>query len=307
MKAIQYKAFGGSDVIELIESPTPVIKNEHDVLIKIKAASVNPLDVKIRSGILQEIRPVDLPFIPGNDATGVVVGVGSGVRKFNEGDEVIVITTEGTYTEYMVVNERAVSLKPKNISFVEAASIAVNITAAQSTLFIEGKLEKGQKVLIQGGAGAVGAAMVQMAKYQGAYVIATASGKGLELLKSIGADEAIDYKSQDVTALVKNVDLIADCAGGESQAKLFEVLKPGGTLLSLVSPPSPELAQKFKVEARFVFSDLSAKTLDVGLDLVKAGMLKPFVTRTFKLEEAAQAQDFLSAGGVNGKVVLTVG
>src|SRR5690606_3500664 len=180
-----------------------------------------------------------------------------------EGDEVIVITTEGTYTEYMVVNERAVSLKPKNISFVEAASIAVNITAAQSTLFIEGKLEKGQKVLIQGGAGAVGAAMVQMAKYQGAYVIATASGKGLELLKSIGADEAIDYKSQDVTALVKNVDLIADCAGGESQAKLFEVLKPGGTLLSLVSPPSPELAQKFKVEARFVFSDLSAKTLDV--------------------------------------------
>jgi NADPH:quinone reductase-like Zn-dependent oxidoreductase len=210
------------------------------------------------------------------------------------------------YAEYAVVKDDFVSLKPGNISFAEAASLVVNLGTAQSMLFSEGKLEKGQKVLIQGAAGAVGATMVQLAKNSGFYVIATASGKGLELVKSLGADEVIDYKTQDVTALVKDVDLVADCAGGEAQSKLFEVVKSGGKLLSIAGMPSPELAQKHNVEARFVASNISAKSLKNGLELVREGKIKPIVSQIFPLAEAAKAQDFVSAGGANGKVVLEI-
>lgn len=307
MKAIQYKAFGDSSVIELVEISTPEIKTENDVLIQVKSASVNPLDYKIRMGYMQQMRPVQLPFIPGLDVAGIVSAIGKNVTRFKVGDEVLAVTMANGYAEYVIANENMVSLKPLNISFEEATSLAVNIGTAQTILFTEGKLTKGQKVLIQGGAGSVGATMIQLAKNNGLYVIATASGKGIELVKSLGADEAIDYKTQDVSNLVKDVDLVADCAGGESQAKLFEVVKNGGKLLSIAGMPSPELAKKYNIDARFVSSDLSSKSLENGLAFVKEGKLKPLVSKTFKLEEASLAQDFLSAGGVNGKVVLIVG
>jgi NADPH:quinone reductase-like Zn-dependent oxidoreductase len=306
MKAIQYNAFGNSEVIEVVEIPMPKIKNENEVLIKVAAASVNPLDIKIRSGYMQQIRPVSLPFVPGVDVAGIVVATGEKVTRFKEGDQVIAVTMTSGYAEYALANESHVTIKPSNTSFEEATSLVVNIGTAQSVLFNEGKLEKGQKVLIQGAAGAAGAAMVQMAKNSEAYVIATASGKGVALVKSLGADEVIDYKSQDIPALIRDVDLVADCAGGESQNKLFEVLKTGGKLLSIVSLPSIELAEKYKVDARFIRSDTSANNLKAGLALVNEGKLRPFVAKTFRLEEATQAQDFLSAGGVNGKVVLVV-
>lgn len=306
MKAIQYNAFGNSEVMEVIEIPIPKINNENEVLIKVTAASVNPLDIKIRSGYMQQIRPVSLPFVPGADVTGTVVATGERVTRFKAGDQVIAASMTNGYAEYALANESHVSIKPANTSFEEATSLVVNLGTAQSVLFNEGKLEKGQKVLIQGAAGATGAAMVQMAKNCGAYVIATASGQGVALVKSLGADEVIDYRSQDVAALIKDVDLVADCAGGESQNKLFEVLRPGGKLLSIASVPSTELAEKYKVDARFIRSDTSANNLQAGLALVSEGKLRPFVAKTFRLEEAAQAQDFLSAGGVNGKVVLVV-
>ena len=306
MKAIQYTDFGSSEVISLVEIPTPDVVNQGDVLVHVKAASVNPLDMKIRMGFMQKMRPVQLPFTPGLDASGIVVAIGSGVTQCKVGDEVIVATMANAYAEYVVANENFVSLKPKNISFEEATSLAVNIGTAQTILFTEGKLEKGQKVLIQGAAGSVGATMLQLAKNKGLYVIATASGNGVELVKRLGADEVIDYKTQDVSTLVKDVDLVADCAGGESQAKLFEVIKSGGKLLSIAGMPSAELAEKYTIDARFISSNLSAKSLEEGLTLVSEGKLIPIVSKTFRLEEAAQAQDFVSAGGVNGKVVLVV-
>lgn len=306
MKAIHYKNFGNSDVITIAEVSLPIISNENDLLIQVKAASVNPLDIKIRMGYMQQMRPVQLPFTPGLDASGIVVAVGKNITHFKIGDEVITATMGNAYAEYVLANENFVSLKPRNISFEEATSLAVNIGTAQSILFSEGKLERGQKVLIQGASGSVGATMVQLAKNAGLYVIATASGKGLALVKNLGADEVIDYKNQEVTALVKEVDLVADCAGGEAQAKLFEVLKKGGKLLSIAGMPSPKLAEKYEVEARFVSSNLSAKNLENGLKLVNDGKLKAIVAKTFKLEDAAQAQDFVSAGGANGKVVLVM-
>lgn len=306
MKAIQYKDYGSSAVIELVDVPIPLIQSENDVLIQVKAAGVNPIDMKIRMGFMKETRPVEMPFIPGGEAAGIIVAVGKGVSKFKVGDEVIALTRKNAYAEYVTANENFVLPKPKSLSFEEAASIVVTIGTAQSVLFTEGKLEKGQKVLIQGGAGAVGGVMVQMAKAAGAYVIATASGEGVVLAKSLGADEVIDYKLQDVTNIAKDVDLVADTAGGEAQIKLFQILKHGGKLLSIATPPSQELAGQYNVNAYFVASEISSKTLENGIDLIEAGKLQTIVSKIFKLEEAAIAQDFLTAGGVNGKVVLAV-
>jgi NADPH:quinone reductase-like Zn-dependent oxidoreductase len=306
MKAIQYKAFGNSDVIEVAEIPQPEIKNENEVLIQVKAASVNPLDIKFRNGIMQKMRPINLPYIPGADVAGIVIATGNKVTAFKAGDEVIAVTREGGYAEYALAIESNVAIKPGNTTFEEATSLVVNIGTAQSLLFNEGKLAKDQKVLIQGAAGATGAAMVQMAKNAGAYVIGTASGPGIALIKSLGADEAIDYRSGDVSVLIDNIDLVVDCVGGESQHKLFDVLKRGGKLFSIVSPPSAELAEKYQVDARFISSNISANSLPGGLALVSEGKLRPIVAKTFPLDEAAQAQDYVSAGGVNGKVVLVV-
>ncbi|WP_276504127.1 NADP-dependent oxidoreductase [Terrimonas pollutisoli] len=306
MKAIQYNAFGSSEVIEVVDIPAPEIKNENEILIQVKAAGVNPIDIKIRMGFMKAVRPVEIPFIPGGEAAGIITAVGEGVSKFKVGDEVIALTKKNAYAQYVIANENFVVLKPKSLSFEEAASIGVNIGTAQSVLFIQGKLAKGQKVLIQGGGGAVGGAIVQMAKASGAYVIATASGNGVTLAKSLGADEVIDYKLHDVAGTVKDVDLVADTAGGEAQARLFQVLKPGGTLLSIVVPPSQELAEQYKVKASFVASDISSKTLQNGIGLIDAGKFRTIVSKTFRLEDASIAQDFLSAGGVNGKVVLVV-
>lgn len=306
MKAIQYRTYGSSDVIEQVEVPIPSIQSENDVLIKVKAAGINPIDMKIRMGFMKQIRPVEMPFRPGGEAAGIIAAVGKDVTKFKIGDQVIALTKKNSYAEYLTANENLVLLKPESLSFEEAATIGVNIGTSQSVLFTAGKLEKGQKVLIQGGGGAVGGAMIQMAKAVGAYVIATASGEGVILAKKLGADEVIDYKLNDVTTIVKDIDLVADTAGGDAQGKLFEVLKAGGKLLSIATEPSQDLAQQYNVTAYFVASDISPENLKRGIDLLEDGKFVPVVSKTFKLEYAAIAQDFLAAGGVNGKVVLLV-
>jgi NADPH:quinone reductase-like Zn-dependent oxidoreductase len=306
MKAIQYRTYGSSDVIEQVEVPIPSIQSENEVLIKVKAAGINPIDMKIRMGFMKQIRPVEMPFRPGGEAAGIITAVGTGVTKFKIGDQVIALTKKHSYAQYVTANENSVLFKPDSLSFEEAASIGVNIGTAQTVLFTAGKLEKGQKVLIQGGGGAVGGAMVQMAKAAGAYVIATASGEGVALAKKLGADEVIDYKLNDIAAVAKDIDLVADTAGGDAQAKLFQVLKPGGKLLSIATEPSRDLAGQYNVTAYFVASDISPENLQHGIDLIEAGKFVPIVSKTFNLEHAAIAQDFLSAAGVNGKVVLLI-
>ena len=169
-----------------------------------------------------------------------------------------------------------------------------------------GEVKPGQRVLIHGAAGAVGGILVQMAKALGAYVIGTASSEELAAIKAMGADEAIDYKTQDFTTLVSDVDLVADLVGGDVQVRSFGCLKKGGKLVSITMPPSQDLAQQHGVSASFLSSDLSRKGLELGLDLLAQGKLKPIISNTFKLEQAAQAQALVAAGGVNGKVVLEV-
>ncbi|HRH69555.1 MAG TPA: NADP-dependent oxidoreductase [Flavobacteriales bacterium] len=307
MKAIRYTAFGGTEVIELADVEKPAITNPTDVLVRVKATAVNPLDMKIRSGMAQRIYPVQPPFIPGLEAAGIVEAVGDAVTQVKVGDAVMASAMGGTYAEYALFKEAAVSPKPERINFLEAASLVVSLGTAWSILVKVGEMKAGQRLLIQGAGGAVGGILVQMAKALGVYVIGTASGKGIDALKALGADEVIDYKSQDFAQLVSDVDLVADLVGGDVQARSFGCLKNGGRLVSITMPPSQELAQQHGVSASFVSSDLSRQGLQFGLDLLAKGKLKPIIAHTFKLEEAAQAQAMVSAGGVNGKVVLEVG
>ena len=305
MKAIQFTTYGDSTVLELkqTEKPTP---QENEVLIKIIATTVNPLDMKIRSGFMQKMMPIPFPFTPGLDAAGVAEAIGDKVTRIKVGDNVFASTFGGAYAEYVTAKEEQVALQPTNVSANEAAALAVPLATAYATLVEAGQLQPGQKVLIQGAAGGVGSVMVQMAKSLGAYVIGTASGKGVADVKMFGADEAIDYKTQDFTQLVKDIDIVADLVGGETQAKSFTVLKKGGKLLSTVMPPSAELAAKYEVTAEFVQSNSNYKKLEFGKKLVEEGKIKASIAKVMKLEQAAEAQDLLSKGGVDGKVVLSI-
>lgn len=307
MKAITYTAFGGPEVIELAEVAKPAITNPTDVLVRVMATAVNPLDMKIRSGMAQRIYPVQPPFIPGLEASGIVEAIGTGVTQVMVGDAVMASAMGGTYAEHAVFNEAAVSPKPERITFNEAASLVVSLGTAWSILVKVGEAKAGQRLLVQGAGGAVGGILVQMAKALGVYVIGTASGKGLDALKALGADEVIDYKSHDFAQLVRETDLVADLVGGDVQTRSFGCLKQGGRLVSITMPPSQELAKQHGVSASFLSSDLSRHGLELGLGLLAQGKMKPIIARTFKLEEAAQAQAMVSAGGVNGKVVLEVG
>jgi NADPH:quinone reductase-like Zn-dependent oxidoreductase len=305
MKAIEYTAFGDSSVIQLktAEQPKP---GANEILIKIAATTVNPFDMKVRSGVLQSQIPVILPYTPGSDVGGTVAAIGEGVHRLKVGDKVFATTFGGTYAEYVVLKEEQTAVIPANVSLNEAAALAVPLVTSYSFLVEGGELKAGQRVLIHGAAGGVGGIMVQMAKALGAYVIGTASGEGVALAKSYGADEVIDYKTQDITKLVKDIDLVIDLVGGETQTKSFDVVKEGGKLLSAVMPPSAALAEQHHITAKFISSAPYYKKLEFGGKLVEEGEIKVQIAATFKLEDAAKAQDLLSAGGVNGKVVLVV-
>lgn len=305
MKAIQFSNYGDSSVLELHQTDQPKAK-AGEVLIKISATTVNPWDIKVRSGAMQKMVPISFPYTPGIDVAGTVEAVGEHVNRLKIGDKVFANPSSGSYAEYISVKEQIVSTIPNNVTLAEAAALTIPLTTAYSLLIEAGDLESGQKILIHGASGGVGTILIQMAKALGAYVIGTASGKGLELIKSLGADEVIDYKSQDFSQLVSDIDLIADLVGGETQTKSYPLIKRGGKLLSLVMPTSDELAKEYGITAKFVNSSPAYEKLAFGKALVEAGKIKVHIARTMPLEDAAAAQDLISSGGVNGKIVLEV-
>ncbi|WP_183576428.1 NADP-dependent oxidoreductase [Mucilaginibacter sp. X5P1] len=306
MNAIEYTAYGNSDVIKpgQIDKPEP---KDNEILIKVDATTVNPMDMKLRTGVLQQQIPLTFPYIPGLDVAGTIEAVGDKVSRLKVGDVVFATTFGGTYADYVVIKEEQAAKIPNNVSTEEAASLAVPLVTSYTFLVENGKVKAGEKVLIHGAAGGVGVVMVQMAKALGAYIIGTASGKGLELAKSYGADEVIDYKEQDFSTLVKDVALVIDLAGGETQLKSFGVIKSGGLLLSAVMPPSEDLAKQHNITAKFISSGPGYHKLEFGTKLVEEGKIKPQIAQTLNLKDAARAQDMVSVGGLNGKVVLKVG
>ena len=251
-----------------------------------------------------------MPVILGLDVSGIVESVGESVTKFKVGDAVFSrpdVKRNGTYAEFVAVNEDEISFKPKTISHVESASLPLAGITAWEAIFTTAKLSSDQKILIHGGSGGVGSLAIQLAKSRGAYVISTTSTKNLALVKSLGADDVIDYKTQKFEEIVKEVDIVFDTVGGEVQERSWSVLKQDGILVSIVSQPSDEAAAKHKVRSAFIFIEPNAEILTQIAELVDEGKVRPIVGAEFALADIAKAHELSESGHSMGKIVLYVG
>ena len=287
MKAIKVLEYGGQLVFN--DVPTPTIARD-EILVKIKSTAVNHVDLVKASGAVRQVLPIDLPWIPGHEFSGVVEQTGSEVATWAPGDAVFGTSAGGAYAEYLAVKPATIARKPSNLSFEEAASVPVAAETAWQGLFTHGHLEKGQTILIHGGAGAVGAYAVQLASHAGATVIATASAVDEAYLNSIGASRVIDYhKARFEDVLRAKVDVVLDLIGGDVQKRSFPVLKEGGHLISAVQPVSQEEAAKHRVFGAMMRLEPSADVLGRIARLLEAGTIRADVATVYALEDAAQA------------------
>src|SRR5213596_1358631 len=287
MKAIRLLEYGGQLVFNDI--PTPTIARD-EILVKIRSTAVNHLDLVEASGTARQMLPIDLPWIPGHEFSGVVEQIGSDVAAYAPGDPVFGTSGSGAYAEYLAVKPAVIVRKPSNLSFEEAASVPVASQTAWEGLFTHGHLEKGQTILIHGGAGAVGAYAVQFAAHAGATVIATASGGDETYLKSIGASQVIDYReAQFEKVLREKVDVVFDLIGGDTQKRSFLVLKEGGHLVSAVQPVSQEETARHRVSGAMMRLAPSADVLGRIARLLEEGTIQPDVASVYALQDAAEA------------------
>jgi len=307
MKAVRIHEYGDVDVLRYEAAPRPEPAAD-EVLIKVHATSVNPVDWKIRKGWLKDFIPHRLPLILGWDVAGVVEQTGSQVSDFQVGDAVYArpdLTRDGAYADYIVVRAAEVAHKPATVDFEHAAAIPLAGITAWEAVLATGGLTSGQRVLIHAAAGGVGSLAVQLAKIQGAYVIGTASADNQAFLQELGTDECIDYRSTRFDEVVKDVDLVFDTLGGEVQARSWQVLKKGGLLVSIVEPPAESEAQRWGVRCAFVFIQPNAGYLTEIARLIDTGKLKPIVGQVLPLSRVQEAHQLSEHGHVRGKLVLT--
>jgi NADPH:quinone reductase-like Zn-dependent oxidoreductase len=301
MKAIRLLEYGGELVFN--DVPTPTIARD-EILVKIRSTAVNHLDLVEASGTARQIFPIDLPWIPGHEFSGAVEQMGSDVRTFAPGDAVFGTTTGmGAYAEYLAVKAAAIARKPSNLSFEEAASVPVASQTAWHGIFTHGHLEKGQTILIHGGAGAVGAYAVQLASHAGATVITTARVDDEAYLNSIGATRVIDYReAQFEKVLREKVDVVFDLIGGDTQKRSFLVLKEGGHLISAVQPVSQEEAAMHRVSGVMMRLAPSGEGLGRIGRLLEEGTIQPDVATVYTLQDAAQGWKDIAGNlpGVHG-------
>lgn len=308
MKAIRIHTYGGPDVLKYEDVPRPKLRRG-EVLIRVYAAGVNPVDWKVREGYLKDMRQYSLPLIPGWDLSGVVEKVGSGVTRFQKGAEVYSrpdIARNGAYAQYIVARGSEVALKPKSIDHLHAAAIPHAALTAWQALFDTAELQPGQKLLVHAAAGGVGHFAVQLAKWKGAHVMATASRKNHDLLRELGADETIDYTTERFEDVVREVDVVLDTIAGETQERSWQVLKKGGILVSILKRPSPEKAAAHEARGGYVFVQPNAAELAEIATLIDSAKLKPVVETVLPLSEARRAQELNQAGHTRGKIVLHV-
>lgn len=332
MKAYFINRYGKSDVLTSGQLPEPALRDD-DVLVRIHAAGVNPLDNKIRDGEFKLLLPYKMPLILGNDLAGVVVRVGPRVRRFKPGDEVYARPDDdriGTFAEFIAIKEDSLALKPANLTMEDASSIPLVALTAWQTLVEKGKLKRGQKVLIHGGSGGVGTIAIQLAKHIGATVATTASAASAGMLRDLGADIVIDYKNDDFSTMLKDYDLVLDTQGGDTLKRSVRVLKPGGKLIGVAGPPDPEFgklrgvnsfvrlvmrllsysirnaAKRNGASYSFHYMTASGRQLSEITRLIEAGHIRPVVDRVFLFEETKQALDYVATGRTKGKVVIKV-
>ncbi|WP_263704350.1 NADP-dependent oxidoreductase [Bacillus thuringiensis] len=329
MKAMIIDKYGKVPM-RMAEVPTPEI-NEYEVLAEIHAASINPIDFKIRDGKVKMLLKYEMPLILGNDFSGVITKVGSKVTRFKVGDEIYARPRKnkiGTFAEYIAIHEDDIALKPKNLSFEEAASIPlVGLTSYQALHDIM-QLQKGQKILIHAGSGGVGTFAIQLAKIMGATVTTTASEAGANLVKSLGADEIINYKTEKFEDILKDYDAVFDTIGGTTLEKSFNIIKSGGNIVSVSGMPNARFGKEFgsgffktllfslaskkltalekkhNAQYSFLFMKPSGDQLRTIANYIEAGKIKPVIDRVFPFEDAQKAMEYSEAGRAKGKIIV---
>jgi NADPH:quinone reductase-like Zn-dependent oxidoreductase len=304
MKAVRIHRFGGPEVLQVDDVAKPEA-SDGKLLIRVSAASVNPVDYKIRQGGYPKVTDKDLPVTLGRDVAGVVETAGGG---FAGGEEVYAHLdwTDGGYAQFALCAPVGVAAKPSSLGMVEAATVPLAATTAWQGLFDHGGLKAGERVLIHGASGGVGAFAVQFAHIAGAEVIATASAEEIERVKSLGANRVIDHKAQKFEDEVHDVDLVFDLIGKETQDKSFQTLKRGGRLISTVQEPDAAKAAEAGVTAKRYMATPNAGQLANFAKLIDSGQLKVTVAKVFDLDQAVEAHRFLEEGHPHGKVVLKV-
>jgi NADPH:quinone reductase-like Zn-dependent oxidoreductase len=308
MKAIVVHEFGGPEVLKYEDTPRPEPK-ENEVLVRVIAAGVNPVDGAIRSGKYAKFFGSKPPFIPGYDIAGVVEKIGAKIDKHKPGDAVYAyldLDRGGGYAEYAVATDREVSAKPKSLSFVEAAGVPLAALTAWQALIDAGKLSAGQTVLIHGGSGGVGSFAIQIAKARGAKVFATASTPNQDLLKRLGADVAIDYTKQKFEDIAKDVDVVLDSVAKDTLQRSYGVVKKGGFIVSLVARPDPAELEKHGIHGAPLSVTPNSDELAEITKLIDDKKIKVVVSQTFSLTDAAKAQEQAATGHTRGKIVLKV-
>jgi len=331
MKAFVVERYGGADAVRAADVPNPQVGDD-DVLVRIHAASVNPLDLRTREGAFKAILPYRVPFILGNDTAGVVVAVGAGVTRFTDGDEVYARPDKnriGTFAELIAIHQDDVAIKPNVLTMDEAASIPLVGLTSWQALVERANLQPGQQVLIHAGSGGVGTIAIQLAKHLGAHVATTASTSNTGLVKSLGADVVIDYKKQAFEKVLHDYDLVLDTLGGETLQKSLQILKPGGKIISVAGPPDPAFAKELganpivklamtalsfrtRLRARrhhvtysFLFMKASGDQLRKLTTLIEAGTIRPVVDQVFPFESTREALAYVEHGRAKaGKVVV---
>jgi NADPH:quinone reductase-like Zn-dependent oxidoreductase len=308
MKAVRIHTHGGPETLVYEDAPRPTPLTG-EVLIRVRAASVNPVDWKIRDGYGKEMFNHQMPLILGWDVAGTVEAIGPEVEKFKLGDPVygyISLLRDGAYAEFAIAKQEEIALKPASLDFVQAAAVPVGALTAWQALFDTAKLQENQKVLIHAASGGVGSMAVQLAKAKGAYVIGTASARNADFVRELGVDEFIDYQSTPFETVVHDVDVVLDTIGSDTQVRSFGVLRKDGFLVSIVELPSPELTTQHGVRSAMLPAQPNAAQLNEITELIDSGKLKPFVETVLPLSEARQAHEMSQSGRTRGKIVLQV-
>ena len=330
MKAFVIDRYKSKDGGQIVDAPQPPVGDD-DVLVQVHAAGVNVLDAKIANGEFKLLLPYRFPLTLGNDVAGVVVEVGARVRRFKPGDEVYARPDKdriGTFAEFIAMNEADVAIKPDALSMEEAASIPLVGLTAWQALVEMADLKPGQKVFIQAGTGGVGTFAIQLAKHLGATVAATASAANFELVKALGADVLIDYKTEDFETKLNGYDVVLHSQDSKTLDKSLRVLKPGGTLISISGPPDPAFAaeigvpwyvksiirvlsfgarrkaKRLNVTFSFLFMRANGDQLSEITALIDQGIIRPVVERVFPFESTQEALDFVEKGRAKGKIVV---
>lgn len=311
MKAAQINTYGGQEVVVINnDAPKPAVGSDQ-VLVEVHSAAINPFDIMVRGGFARQMKELTFPATLGGDLAGVVAEVGSDIKDFTVGQEVFgragALSGKGSFAEYAPVISGDIAPKPSKISFDIAAALPLAGASALMALGEHINLQAGQKILIHGGAGGIGAFAVQIAKNIGAYVATTVSGQDIEFAKSLGADEVIDYQSQDFTSLIRDYNAVFDTtASSETAAKSYQVLKKGGVFVSMIAKPDEALQQQYGVTAISQFTRVTSDHLKKLGELVETGVIKVNIDKIFPLDQTAEAMEYLKTAHTRGKVVIKV-